>query len=228
MFLQLISIAILCCSGLTAAIDLTLTQQLMLAPSRHARYELLKDEDFVFDFGKGPSSELVNGGYLVDATSETFPALVGQGVGMAVGILGPCGFNTPHVHVGGTEFNIALNGTFQTFLALEPPTTNSGAPPRVVNLTMNTLQATIFPQGSPHMEFNPSCETRAFVAAFGTDDFGRTQEFEALFSVPDDVLEDSLGDALSRSQIDKVRSKIPGPVMKTIHQCKVKCGMAPR
>ncbi|CAI7662323.1 unnamed protein product [Penicillium pancosmium] len=196
MFLQLISTAILSCSGLAAAIDLTLTQQLMLAPSRHARYELLKDEDFVFDFGKGPSSELVNGGYLVDATSETFPALVGQGVGMAV--------------------------------ALEPPTTNSGAPPRVVNLTMNTLQATIFPQGSPHMEFNPSCETRAFVAAFGTDDFGRTQEFEALFSVPDDVLEDSLGDALSRSQIDKVRSKIPGPVMKTIHQCKVKCGMAPR
>jgi hypothetical protein len=88
MYRQLISIAILSCSGIAAAIDLTLTRRLMLAPSRHARYELLKDEDFLFDFGNGLSSELVNGGYLVDATSETFPALVGQGVGMAVRYLG--------------------------------------------------------------------------------------------------------------------------------------------
>ena len=78
------------------------------------------------------------------------------------------------------------------------------------------------------MEFNPSCETRAFVAAFGTDDFGRTQQFEALFSVPDDVLEDSLGEALSSSQIDRVRSKLPKPVMKAIKQCRVKCGMLPK
>ncbi|KAJ5808719.1 spherulin-1A [Penicillium riverlandense] len=188
--------------GIAAAIDLTLTQRLMLAPSRHARYELLKDEDFLFDFGNG--------------------------VGMAIGILGPCGFNTPHVHVGGTEFNIALNGTLVSFLALEPPATNSSATPRVINLTIDTLQATIFPQGSTHMELNPSCETRAFVAAFGTDDFGRTQQFDALFSVPDDVLEDSLGGALSSSQIDKVRSKIPGPIMKSISQCRARCGISPR
>jgi hypothetical protein len=227
MFRQLIPIAIISCSGIAAAINLSLTQQLMLAPSRNARYALLKDENFLFDFGKGPSSELVTGGYLAEATSETFPALVGQNVGMAVGILGPCGFNTPHTHVGGTEFFIALNGTIHSYLALEPPAISSGATPRVINLTINALQATIFPQGSTHMQFNPSCETRAFIAAFGTDDFGRTQQLRALFSIPDDVLQDSLGDTLSPSQIDNVRQKIPSPVMKSINQCRVECGMSP-
>ncbi|KAJ5450628.1 spherulin-1A [Penicillium daleae] len=224
MFHLLVLIAIISCSRIVAAIDLTLTQQLMLAPSRYARYALLKDEDFLFDFDNGNSSDIVTGGYLADATSETFPALVGQGVGMAIGILGPCGFNTPHSHVGGTEFFIALNGTLHSYLALEPPATNSGATPRVVNLTINALQATIFPQGSTHMQFNPSCETRAFVAAFGTDDFGRVQQFEALFSVPDDVLQDSLGETLSPAQIDNVRQHIPGLAMKSISQCRVKCG----
>jgi hypothetical protein len=226
-FRLLIPIVIISCSVIATAINLSLTQQLILAPSRNARYALLKDEDFLFDFGKGPSSELSTGGYLAEATSETFPALFGQGVGMAVGILGPCGFNTPHTHVGGSEFFIALNGTIHSYLALEPPPINSGATPRVINHTINALQATIFPQGSTHMQINPSCEIRAFVASFGTDDFGRTQQFETLFSIPDDVLQDSLGNTLSPSQIDNIRQKIPSPVMKSINQCRVVCGMPP-
>jgi hypothetical protein len=207
--------------------DLTLSQKLLLAPSRYAKYQLLANDDFVFDFGNSSTSnELTYDGYLVDATSETFPALIGQGVGMAVGILGPCGFNTPHAHFGGTEFNLPINGTLQTFLVLEPPATNSSAAPRVVNLTLDALQGTIFPQGSTHMEFNPSCETRAFVAAFGTDDFGRTQQFEALFSLPDTVLEDALGRSLSQDEIDMVRNGIPPPVIMGIDECMQTCGVS--
>ncbi|KAJ5465364.1 spherulin-1A [Penicillium desertorum] len=69
------------------------------------------------------------------------------------------------------------------------------------------------------MQINPSCEIRAFVASFGTDGFA--QQFEALFSIPDDVLQDSLGNTLSPSQIDNIRQKIPSPVMKSINQCRV-------
>ncbi|KAF4159175.1 hypothetical protein CNMCM6936_004603 [Aspergillus lentulus] len=206
--------------------DLTLSQQLLLAPSRYAKYQLLTNDDFMFDFGDGSkNSELTSGGYLVDATSETFPALIGQGVGMALGFLGPCGFNTPHAHFGGTEFFLPFNGTLQTFLMLEPPATDSGATPRIVNLTLNALQGTIFPQGSTHMQFNPSCETRAFVAAFGTDDFGRTQQFEALFSLPDTALEDALGRSLDENEIDMVRKKIPGPVIVGVDECMRSCGI---
>jgi hypothetical protein len=206
---------------------LTLSQKLLLAPSRYAKYQLLTNDDFLFDFGNSSeNSEITYGGYLVDATSETFPALIGQGVGMAIGILGPCGFNTPHAHFGGTEFNLPINGTLQTFLVLEPPATASSTTPRVVNLTLNALQGTIFPQGSTHMEFNPSCETRAFVAAFGTDDFGRTQQFEALFSLPDSALEDALGHSLNEDQIDMVRNSIPGPVIMGIDECMQTCGVS--
>ncbi|GIJ81685.1 hypothetical protein Asppvi_000185 [Aspergillus pseudoviridinutans] len=214
-------------SGSGGTHKLTLSQQLLLAPSRYAKYQLLANEDFMFDFGNSSkNSELSSGGYLVDATGETFPALIGQGVGMAVSIMGPCGFNTPHSHNGGTEFNLPFNGTIQTFMMLEPPATHSGATPRVVNLTLNALQATIFPQGSIHMEFNPSCETIAFVAAFGTDDFGRTQQFESLFSLPDIVLEDALGRTLDEYEIDMVRKKIPGPVILGVDECMRSCGMS--
>jgi hypothetical protein len=206
---------------------LTLPQQLLLAPSRYAKYQLLANEDFMFDFGNSSqNSELTSGGYLVDATSETFPALIGQGVGMALGFLGPCGFNTPHSHFGGTEFFLPFNGTLQTFLMLEPPATDSGATPRIVNLTLNALQGTIFPQGSTHMQFNPSCETTAFVAAFGTDDFGRTQQFKSLFSLPDAALEDALGRSLDENEIDMVRNNIPGPVIVGIDECMRSCGMS--
>jgi hypothetical protein len=212
--------------GSGGAPDLTLSQQLLLAPSRYAKYQLLANDDFMFDFGDtSKNTELTSGGYLVDATSETFPALVGQGVGMALGFLGPCGFNTPHAHFGGTEFFLPFNGTLQTFLMLEPPATDSGATPRIVNLTLNALQGTIFPQGSTHMQFNPSCETRAFVAAFGTDDFGRTQQFEALFSLPDAALEDALGRSLDENEIDMVRKKNPGPVIVGVDECMRSCGI---
>ncbi|KAH3143956.1 hypothetical protein KXV34_007119 [Aspergillus fumigatus] len=206
---------------------LTLSQKLLLAPSRFAKYQLLANDDFKFDFGNSSkNSELASGGYLVDATSETFPALVGQGVGMALGFLGPCGFNTPHAHFGGTEFFLPFNGTLQTFVMLEPPAADSGATPRIVNLTLNALQGTIFPLGSTHMQFNPSCETRAFVAAFGTDDFGRTQQFKALFSLPDAALEDALGRSLEEYEIDMVRNKIPGPVIVGVDECMRGCGIS--
>lgn len=213
--------------GPGSAPELSLPQQLLLAPSRYAKYKLLANNDFMFDFGgSSNNSELTSGGYLVEATSETFPALVGQGVGMALGFLGPCGINTPHAHFGGTEFFLPFNGTLQTFAMLEPPATDPGATPRVVNLTLDALQGTIFPLGTTHMQFNPSCETRAFVAAFGTEDPGRTQQFEALFSLPDAALEDALGRSLEEYEIDTVRNKIPGPVIVGVDECMRSCGIS--
>src|SRR4051794_32851440 len=84
----------------TAPPALSLTAQLSLADVAADRFTLLPDnKNFIFDFnnpalkGKGGA-----GGDLVAANRKTFPALVGTGSGMAVGFLGPCGFNTPHVH----------------------------------------------------------------------------------------------------------------------------------
>ncbi|KAG9100447.1 hypothetical protein FS749_015314 [Ceratobasidium sp. UAMH 11750] len=77
----------------------TLVKELTVAATQSERLAILdEDKDFVFDFlnaadikgavGKG------NGGQAVSAKTTTFPALIGNGLAMTVGFLGPCAQNT--------------------------------------------------------------------------------------------------------------------------------------
>lgn len=71
-------------------------------------------------------------------------------MGMTIGFLGPCGYNTPHTHPRATEFNFAVNGTLQTgFLA------ENGA--RFVFNEVPPGSAAIFPKGAIHFEMNNGC-----------------------------------------------------------------------
>ena len=68
------------------------------------------------------------------------PALVGNGMAMTIGFLGPCGMNTPHTHPRATEFNFAVNGSLKGgFLA------ENGA--RFVLHDIPPGSAAVFPQG---------------------------------------------------------------------------------
>ncbi len=80
------------------------------------------------------------GGHTVAASSENMPALVGNGMAMTIGFLGPCGMNTPHTHPRATEFNFAVNGSLKGgFLA------ENGA--RFVMHDIPPGSAAVFPQG---------------------------------------------------------------------------------
>ena len=71
--------------------------------------------------------------------------------------------NTPHSHPRATEINFSVNTTLQAgFLA------ENGA--RFVSIDLEPGMATIFPQGSIHFEFNPSCDTALFVVGFNGED----------------------------------------------------------
>ena len=64
------------------------------------RLKLLPNpSDHVYDFNKPPPGAMTqgDGGFTVKADRAEFPALIGNGVSMTVGFIGPCGFNTPHV-----------------------------------------------------------------------------------------------------------------------------------
>jgi hypothetical protein len=65
------------------------------------RLKLLpNDSDHKYDFNNPPRPDAVttgDGGHTVKADRKDFPALIGTGVSMTVGFIGPCGFNTPHV-----------------------------------------------------------------------------------------------------------------------------------
>jgi hypothetical protein len=137
------------------------------APNAIARIALLEDSDFTFDFISPPDifgAKLEGkGGTLVDAFSDTMPALTGNGMGLAVGFTKPCGFNTPHTHPRATELALVVKGRMISEFVAE-----TGA--RKIRNEHNTFSMVVFPQGALHLEFNPDCDEMIFVAAFNSED----------------------------------------------------------
>lgn len=210
---------------------LSLTQKLFLSDLVIDRYALIPDnKDFKFDFnnpalkGKGG-----NGGDLIAADRKKFPALVGTGSGMAVGFLGPCGFNTPHVHPRAVELQIVTEGRLQVEMIPEnnvfntPGDATSGR--RVISNTVEKNQMTPFFLGSVHTQFNPDCTNATFVAAFNAEDFGAGQVAEELFALSDDVVSAAFGQAINGADIAKFRKAIPKTIALGVEQCLKTCNI---
>jgi len=131
------------------------------------------------------------------------PALIGTGSGMTMGFLGPCGFNTPHVHPRGTELNVVVVGALTVTMILE-----NGV--RAVHNNVSTYEMHAFPQGSLHQEFNPDCGEAIFVAAFNSEDFGVGQTADLFFRLNSDVIAAALGTSnlvIDGRDIDSFKSK---------------------
>jgi len=217
----------------TSTSTLSLTQQLFLADTAADRFALLpNDNQFVFDFGnpalKGKGGK---GGDLIAANRKTFPALVGTGSGMAVGFLGPCGFNTPHVHPRGTELQVVTSGRLITEMLPENGVFNNNLAAngrRVITNTVNAFQMTPFYQGSVHTQFNPDCTPATFVASFNNEDFGTGQVPDELFAMSPDVVSAAFGQAVEGADIAKFKAAIPTSIAEGVEQCLKTCGIAKR
>ncbi|KAL3425592.1 Spherulin-1A 1 [Phlyctema vagabunda] len=215
-------------SSTAAAGGLSLTAQLTLADTAVDRFALLaKDSDFLFTFddatkkGKGGK-----GGDLIAANRKTFPALVGTGAGMAVGFLGACGFNTPHVHPRSVELQIVTQGRLVTEMVPENGVVGADGKRRVIRNTINPNQMTPFYQGSVHTQFNPDCTPATFVAAFNSEDFGAGQIPDELFAMSNDVLQAAFGQAVAGEEVDKFRAAIPASIALGVEECLKTCGIA--
>ncbi|KAF3918040.1 Spherulin-1A [Orbilia brochopaga] len=206
--------------------NLELIASLITAPLQLDRYALLKDEDFVFDF-RNPEGNIQvatgNAGRVVVANRKTFPALIGTGSGMAMGFLGPCGFNTPHTHPRATELNVPIVGALKSSLILE-----NGV--RVINSNISTFQMHVFPQGAIHQEFNPDCGETIFVAGFNNEDFGTSQVADNFFKLPSDVITAAVGGniVVDGRDIEQFKTTIPRNVAIGVEECLTKCGLAKR
>ena len=213
----------------TRAGDADLVLKLMTASTAAERSQLLNQPgDHVFDFnvaGNPPSGAITNGkgGTTVAATSKSFPALIGNGVGMTIGFLDACSINSPHVHNRGTEFNIVVEGQLVTNAMEE-----NGA--LAFQDLLSKYQATVFPQGSIHTEFNPSCEPAVFVAGFNSVDPGVSQISQNFFRLRPDIVEATLGDiqTFNGQDIDSFRHMIPDNVVLGIEQCLQTCDIQKR
>ena len=193
---------------------------LLTAATNVDRINLLSDTDFVFDFFNPPDGSITASGpdgHIVTARRDTFPALVGNGIALSVGFLGPCGLNTPHTHPRATEFNFAVNGTLRTGMLAENDA-------RVVMNTINPGQATVFPRGSIHFEQNLGCDPIIFVAAFSDEDPGTSAAANNLFQLPNDIVGATMG-GLSTVQVQELNAAIPKNVAFGVDQCLSMCGI---
>ena len=97
--------------------NLDLIHNVELAPTAADRINMLNsDTDFIYNFLAPPPGTVTTGlgGHTVKSDRKSFPALIGTGVSMTLGFIGPCGFNTPHVHPRGSEINVIVEGRLGT------------------------------------------------------------------------------------------------------------------
>jgi hypothetical protein len=168
-----------------------LQNKLRLAPNTVSRVKILdQDDDFVFNFLNPPGGTgetIGKGGHTVGATGANFPALIGTGMAMTVGFLGPCGFNTPHTHPRATEFNIVVAGSaLRTGIIHE----NGG---RFIHNDVPLGSAAIFQQGVIHFEQNLGCHPAVFVAGFNNEDPGVDQIGNRFFELDPAAVSATLG-----------------------------------
>ncbi|KAI7474551.1 hypothetical protein KC357_g5197 [Hortaea werneckii] len=203
--------------------NLDLIHNLELAPTAADRVNMLTAEDFKYDFLAPPSNAVTTGqgGRTVRSDSRVFPALIGTGVSMTVGFIGPCGFNTPHTHPRSSEINIIVEGRLGTEFVAE-----NGVKP--ISNTLNKYQMTVFPQGALHTEFNPDCEDAVFVAGFASTDPGVEQAVQSLFSLGSALVKADLGvKTINGQSIEEFRQHLPANVALGVEECLAKCGLKP-
>ena len=203
-----------------------LISELKAADSAVQRNQILAqnggNSSFLFSFSNPPSAAVVSSsaGKLVQANGATFPALTDIDAAMAVVTIEPCGLILPHLHPRGDEFLIATEGEiFTQFI------TETGAV--LISNTLETLDATIFPKGSIHLEFNPTCKPATFVAAFNNNDPGVSFVAANLFSLEDQLVIAALGgDAVvSGADLASIEKALPQGLATGVQECVSKCGI---
>ncbi|KAL8997019.1 MAG: hypothetical protein Q9169_003609 [Polycauliona sp. 2 TL-2023] len=208
----------------SVANNLDVISQLLLAPKAVDRIELIpRDTSFKFDFDTPPADTLSQGkgGRTVRADRKSFPPLIGTGASMALGFLGPCGFNTPHTHPRSVEINLVVQGSLETEFTLE-----NGA--RTIRNTLALHQMTAFPQGALHTEFNPTCDDAIFVAAFADEDPGVQQTAQTYFGLDREIVEAATGNdfTFEGKDIVEFRELIPANVAQGVESCLKRCGIS--
>ena len=166
-----------------------------------------------------PSS---TGGHTVKSDRKLFPALIGTGVSMTLGFIGPCGINTPHVHPRSSQINVVVKNKLATEFTLE-----NGA--RTIVNTLDEFEMSVFPQGAVHTEWNPTCEESIFVAGFASEDPGVQQSAQTFFGLNDAVIESTLGvgpnATFNGEDLDTFKHLIPDNVAQSIELCLQSCNI---
>ncbi|KAF7974600.1 hypothetical protein HWV62_44822 [Athelia sp. TMB] len=210
------AVAVASAAAAAPASDAALVAQLITANTQVNRVaDVTPNSAFVFDF-TAQSRGNAAGGFAVGANSANFPALLTGNGAMTVGVLGPCGANSPHTHPRATEIQIVVSGgPIYTEFIME-----NGA--NVINNTVDLGQATIFPKGSIHFQQNMACEPTIFIASFDEVDPGTSQIAQNFFKLNQGVVAATLGD-VGVSVLDAMA--LPENIILGAQECLDRCGI---
>lgn len=148
---------------------------------------------------------------------------------MAVGLIGPCGFNTPHIHNRATELLIVTKGQLVSEMVIENGVINNKDSSKITRNIRNTIheyQMTPFFQGAIHSQYNPTCDDVVFVAPQSSEDFGVSQVADNFFGLNDDTIRAVFGNYIDGAEVDKFRGLISTNVALGVEMCLEKCGIA--
>lgn len=158
-------------------------------------------------------------------TVETFPLVTDLGIGMTLLFLEPCGINTPHIHPRATEFLLLVEGSGLRFGSfLENGLVSLGQNQEVAG-TLDRYQATAFPSGSLHYQFNNGCQKAVLVAGFNSDDPGTSSAAQGFFSLNPEVVNATLGPAVSFAggRPEELPKLIPESLAQDVRSCLARC-----
>ncbi|KAH7390726.1 RmlC-like cupin domain-containing protein [Pyrenochaeta sp. MPI-SDFR-AT-0127] len=196
-----------------------LNARLKTSATNFDRQALLpQNSDWWYDFDQHPNYDSAIGS-VITADAASFPALTNLGISLALLKLAPCGMLPPHLHPRATNLVTAITGNTTSWMIGE-----NGVKTMRVDLT--PMRMTIFPQGSLHVMQNNDCEPALLVSALNSDDSGTLNILPSLWSVPQDIIQASLGNPnLNTDDLDKF---IPGVGTGAIigsAECQKRCGI---
>jgi hypothetical protein len=158
-------------------------------------------------------------------TIETFPLVTDLDISMTLAFLEPCGINTPHIHPRATELLVLVEGSNLRFGSfLENGVVSPGQNQEVAG-TLNRFQATAFPSGSIHYQFNDGCQQAVFVAGFNSGNPGTSSIAQGFFSLNAEVVNATLGPAVSFAggSLEELRKLIPESLAQDVRSCLARC-----
>ena len=136
--------------------------------------------------------------------------------------------NSPHTHPRATEWLTVVQGKLETGFMLENgflanPATGQLTTQISTNLT--AFQGTVFPMGSIHYQYNPTCEKAVFVASLNSEDAGTSQIAQNFFGLNGDVVSATLGfpKSINGKDIAAFKKDIPANVALAIEECVKRC-----
>ncbi|KAF7342985.1 Spherulin-1b protein [Mycena venus] len=176
----------------------------------------------VFDFNGQKPPAGATGGTLLIASVDNFPILADLSISTGIAFIEPCGLNIPHSHPRASEFLTVIDGILDTGFVQENGFTTE------IETQLGKYQGTVFPMGSIHYQQNPTCSPAAFVAAFGSDDPGRSDLATNFWMLPSDVVNAALGfpNTIGGDNIDAWRAHLPVNLAAGVDSCLKACGLS--